>query len=210
MADRNAQIVAVLTGVHSFYRVELSAFQARAWLRMLEGFEVEQVNRAFEAHMMDPTGGQFLPKPADVVKHLQGTQADRAALAWSKVLEAIQRVGGYATVAFDEAAIHCAIEDMGGWPAVCATRVDELPFVERRFCTAYRAHLKAGGAHPARLQGITDQTNAAGGYAAQAPVLIGNPEQCQAVIAAGSATHRAQITVQQIAGLLPGVEKETR
>jgi hypothetical protein len=204
MADRNQQITVVLTGVHSFYRVELSAFQLKAWLRMLEGFESDQITRAFEMHMSDPTSGQFIPKPADVFKHLHGTQTDCAAIAWSKVLIAIQQVGSWKTVVFDEGAIHAAIEDMGGWPAVCVTTVDELPFVERRFCTAYKAHLARGSTYPPKLIGNTDATNAAGGFASQPPVLIGNPEQCRQVLACGSATHRAQISVQQIAGLLPG------
>lgn len=206
MADRATQILTLLAGVHAFYRVELTEFQAKAWLRVLDGFDVEQVTKAFDAHLVDPQAGQYPPKPADVIRQMHGTQTDRAALAWSKVLSAIQRVGGYSTVVFDEGVIHAAIDDLGGWPAVCATRIDELPFIERRFGQAYRAHLKAGSPYAPRLQGIHDQSNAVGGYAAQAPVLIGNPEQCRQVIASGSVTHRTQITVQQIAGLLPGVE----
>lgn len=209
MNDRT-RLVGILTGVYSFYRTDLTEFQLSAWLRVLDGVDVERIAKAFDAHLMDPSAGQFLPKPADLVRQLQGTQTDRAALAWSKALQAIQRVGAYASVVFDEPAIHCAVEDLGGWPALCATTYDELPHVERRFCAAYRAHLKGGTAHPPRLPGLAEQHNAIGGHASQPPELIGDEAAARAVMAGG--THRPRIAsspIASLAGLLPA-QPETR
>jgi hypothetical protein len=205
--SRAQQIVGILAGVYSFYRADLTEFHIKAWNRVLQGYEVEQIAKAFDLHLVDPSAGQFLPKPADVVKQLQGTQTDRAALAWSKVLEAVQRVGGYTTVAFDEGAIHAAIEDLGGWPQVCAMTYEELPHIERRFGIAYRAHLKAGGSYPGLLRGRTDLDNMMRGFPPSKPVLIGNPDDALRVMMDGTAGIRVQITAQPIAGLLAGINR---
>lgn len=193
----------LVKGVHSFYSQDVSEFAAQIWWNAMRGYTIDQVRKAFNVHAADPKAGQFMPKPADLIRVLDGTQDDRSALAWSKVFGAIQRVGSYQTVVFDEGAIHAAIEDLGGWPKVCATKMDELPFVEKRFCAAYRAHLKAGSAYPARLIGIVDQTNAARGHGLQDPVLIGNASAARQVLAVGSYTQAQPMTIHKIASLIP-------
>lgn len=193
----------LVKGVHSFYSQDVSEFAAQIWWNAMRGYSIEQVRKAFNAHAADPKSGQFMPKPADLIRVLDGTQDERSALAWSKVFGAIQRVGSYQTVVFDEGAIHAAIEDLGGWPKVCATKMDELPFVEKRFCAAYRAHLKAGSPYPARLVGIVDQTNAARGHGLLDPVLIGNASAARQVLAVGSYTQAQPITMHKLSGLLP-------
>lgn len=184
-SDRR-RFVALLTGVHSFYRVDITDFAVGVWTRALEPYAIEAIERAFDAHARDPKAGAFMPKPADLIRLLDGTHEDRAAIAWSKVYRAITSVGGYATVAFDDGAIHTAIVDLGGWPSMCAGTIDELPFLQRRFCAAYTAHAKAQSPHPPKLLGIHDITNAVGGYGAQKPVLIGEEAAALAVIASGS------------------------
>ena len=42
----------------------------------------------------------------------------QAQQAWSKVLNAVRRMGGDATVIFDDL-IHSVIDDMGGWVRLC-------------------------------------------------------------------------------------------
>ena len=181
-----ARKLKILAGVYSFYRADLSEFHSKAWLRFLEAYPADQISKAFDLHLSDPSAGQYLPKPADIVKHLQGTQSDRAALAWSKVVQGIERVGGYQSVVFDEPAIHCAVEDLGGWPAVCGVTYDELPHLERRFCAAYRAHEKAKSPHPPRLAGIADRGNVIAQKRIAPPVLIGNPDAARAVMSGGN------------------------
>lgn len=40
------------------------------WFEMLESFPVEAIATAFQRHLTDPKHGDYLPKPADVVRHL--------------------------------------------------------------------------------------------------------------------------------------------
>lgn len=179
------RFVALLTGAHSFYRQDLTDFAVGVWYRAMEPYAIEAIERAFDAHARDPRAGSFMPKPADLIRLLDGSHDDRAAIAWSKVYGAICAHGSYATVVFDDGAIHAAIVDLGGWVEVCAVTMEELPFLQRRFCAAYTAHAKAGTAYPPKLLGYLDVENARVGYSAQPLRLIGNEAAARVVLAAG-------------------------
>jgi hypothetical protein len=175
-ADRPA-FAALLTDVLAFYRQDVSRFSLSVWWQACVPFALEQVTKAMTAHAVDPERGQFAPKPADIVRQLAGTQTDRSLLAWGRVHAAMATVGAYASVAFDDRAIHAAVVDMGGWPKLCRSTLDELPFVQRRFCEAHRAYSSRPDAPaPAVLIGESEAANmAAGRGASQAlPVLIGD------------------------------------
>lgn len=141
--DRGA-FGALLTDVLAFYKQDASTFALSVWWEACKSFDLEQVRRALTAHAMDPDRGQFPPKPADLVRQLRGTHGDRAQLAWGLVYEAMGRVGAYASVEFGDPAIHAAIVDGGGWTAMCRCEERDLPFVQKRFCDAYRVYSQRG------------------------------------------------------------------
>lgn len=213
-SDRPA-FAKVLTGVHDFYRRDLSEFALRVWWEASQNFDLEQVTAAFSAHMMDPERGVFMPMPADLVRTLQGTQTDRALIAWGKVLDAAQRVGAYTSVVFDDGVIHAVIEDLGGWVTLCRTSHDELPHLQRRFCDSYRAYARRPEvAYPARLAGVHELQNAVEGRRAAWPTLIGDPSRAQAVATQGAAGPKTRITspsealrLTQTVQRLPGAER---
>lgn len=192
--DRGA-FKALLTDAMAFWRTDLSTFALGVWWEACKTFELEQVSKAITAHAMDPEQGRFKPMPADIVKQLQGTRTDRSLIAWGKVMEAMQSVGSWGSVTFDDPAIHAAIEDMGGWPMLCRSKTDELAFVQRRFCDTHKAYsVRPNIPHVPVLRGGHDQQNAANGYALQQPVLIGDPERAQA-IAHSAGVPRVQISL---------------
>ncbi len=192
MDDR---MIEVLAGVHDFYGKELTSFAMEVWAGACKEFDPGQVSKAFSAHLMDPERGQFMPKPADIVRQLQGTRTDRSLLAWGKVLDAMQRVGAYQSVAFDEPVIHATIEDCGGWVAMCRGELDALPFLEKRFCDSYKAYAARGvPAYTAVLPGVHGLENATKGHRSAPPVLIGDPEKAARVIASGGDMPKTQIT----------------
>lgn len=189
------KFIDVLAGVHDFYGKELTPFAAQVWQQACKQFDVDQVTKALSAHLMDPERGQFMPKPADIVRQLQGTNSDRALLAWGKVFDAMQSVGAYRTVIFDDGVIHAVIEDLGGWPKVCRYPNDELQFLQKRFCDSYRAYAgRKDVAYPAQLIGEYDQQNAKFGHVSRnAPVLIGNKQKALEVNASGVSGPKTQI-----------------
>lgn len=191
----------VLQGVHDFYGKDMSDFAGSVWMEACKTFSAEQVSKALSAHLMDPEKGQFMPKPADVVRQLQGTQTDRALMAWGKAFDAMQRVGAYADVCFDDGLIHAVIEDLGGWVKLCRMDYEELPHTQRRFCDSYRAYSRRGNVDfPSRLIGETSVTNQRI-ERKSVPVLIGNAEAARQVLLSGRMAKAP--SPLSIAGFLP-------
>lgn len=201
MENSEDRLFEVLQGVHDFYGKDMSEFAGQVWIQACKTFTVDQVSKAISAHLMDPEKGQFMPKPADIVRQLQGTQTDRALVAWGKVFDAMQRVGAYADVCFDDGLIHCAIEDIGGWVRICRMDFEELPHTQRRFCDSYRAYTRRGETQfPAKLLGESSITNQAIGVRSS-PVLIGNRTHAMHVLASGG---KAKASAPLgLSGLLP-------
>jgi hypothetical protein len=193
-ADRKPFAV-LLSQALAFYRQDVSEFALGVWWAACQPFDLEQVRKALTAHALDAERGRFAPKPADIVRELQGTVTDRSLVAWGKVLEAMRVVGAYRSVAFDDAAIHSAIEDIGGWVAICRTALDELPHLQRRFCESHRVYSRRPAAtHRPHLPGEFEATNALNGRRIDAPTLIGDESAARAVMLAGSSAPRIGIT----------------
>lgn len=200
--DDKREFWALLKGVHEFYKMDVSNFAAQVWWNACQAYSLEQVSKAFSAHLVDPKSGQFIPKPADIVKALAGTHEDRSLIAWGKAFEAMQRVGQYQSVAFDDPLIHAVITDMGGWPKLCQSKTDELPFVQKRFCDAHAAYGRTGGTeYPRMLAGVSDIENGANGYKTGPVILIGDPDAANAVIAGGTVGPKIRIQSLQQATL---------
>jgi hypothetical protein len=187
--DRKSFIEA-LAAVYALYRVDLSPAVTEIWWRALQPYEIEQVQEALGRHSVNPDTGQFVPKPADVVKILEGTTSDSAILAWAKVTEAVRRFGSWDSVQFDDFIIHKVISDLGGWPELCATGAKEWDFKAKAFQAAYRAYRNRPSAEfPKHLPGRIEIQNNASGYPGanvairfigersklQSQVLIGEP-----------------------------------
>lgn len=152
---------ALLADALAFWRQDVTAFTLGVWWEACRRFELEQVRKALTAHAMDPERGQFPPKPADLVRQLQGTHTDRALLAWGKVFETMQSTGAYQSVDFGDPIAHAAIVDLGGWVSLCRIDLNDLPFVQKRFCDAYRLYSSRGKPDaPLRLAGESELTNA--------------------------------------------------
>lgn len=196
----------LLGDVMAFYRQDTSTFALSVWWQACQNFDLEQVRKALTAHAMDPERGQFAPKPADIVRKLQGTATDRSLIGWGKVLDAMQRVGAYQSVVFDDPAVHASISDMGGWPAVCRSAVDELPFLQKRFTDLHKSYTARGVfEYPARLVGESEATNGLHGHKSAPPMLIGDPAKAQQVAQLGGSGSKTQITLASDA--VPGVAR---
>lgn len=167
-----------MTSALAFWKQDLSEFALSVWWEACKPYSMEQVSKALTAHAMDPERGRFPPMPADLVKALHGTQTDRSLIAWGQVYRAISAVGMYQSPDFGDKAIHSAIVDMGGWPAICQAPLDELPFLQRRFCELHRAYTsRPEEAHADRLVGLSEQANSGAGVLTAAPVRLGKASQ---------------------------------
>lgn len=194
-----------LSACAELYGKTVSEGAMSLWWQVLQRFDIDAVERAFCEAVESPDSGQFMPRPADLVKRLEGTSADRSLIAWGKVLDAMQRVGAYQSVVFDDGAIHGAISDMGGWAAICRSETDELPFTQKRFCDLHRAYsARPDMPYPARLVGDHELHNAPRGYSVAPPMLIGDAQRAQAVERLGSVGPKTAITA---ADAVPAVKR---
>jgi hypothetical protein len=150
----------------------------------LQQFDLSAVRQAFDRHVKSPDAGQYMPKPADLIRMLGGTSQDTAMQAWAKVERAVRRVGGHESVVFDDAIIHRCVEDIGGWIKLCATTEEDLPFRARDFQVLYRgfAMRREAPPYPAHLIGRFEAQNRMAGQKVAEPVLIGNPHDCRQVL----------------------------
>ena len=77
--------------------------------RCLQEYELAEVEQALAAHLKDPEHGKFPPKPADIVRAIEGDKESLEAIAWANfryatrsgdmpndpvMVEVIRRMGG--------------------------------------------------------------------------------------------------------------------
>lgn len=177
-----------IAGVMGFYGKNLSTFALDVWWAALKRYDLPAIVDAFNRHLANPDAGQFAPKPADIIRMLQGSTQDAALRAWAKVDRALRSVGTYSDVVFDDALIHRVLQDMGGWIPL-GTRVEaEWPFVAKEFENRYRGYAMRNECPPYLpvLTGITSARNSLQGYRSDAPILVGDEQAARRVLAGGS------------------------
>ncbi len=189
----------LLADVMAFYKQDVSTFALTVWWQACERFDFEQVAKALTAHAMDPDRGQFAPKPADLVRQLEGTSTDRAMIAWGKTHDAMGRVGAYSDVVFDDPTIHAVVEDLGGWVKMCRTELSELSYLQHRFTESYRAYAGRGTfEYPKRLGGdrSSDEMYMRRGLPPPKPAVIGDVVKAREVYRHGALGGKTSVAYQ--------------
>lgn len=187
--------------VMSFYGKDVTPAVISVWRAICQPFTLEQIKKAFNAHLANPDNGQFAPKPADIVRLLEGTKTDRSMVAWGKAHGAIAPVGAYRDVIFDDPIIHAVIEDMGGWVKFARTENDQLGYVQTQFCKSYQAYAARDDViYPPFLPGAGSSSDEwmKVGLKAPKPTMVGDPEKCQKVYRLGSQNTQRITRVDQL------------
>jgi len=176
----------LLTGIAGVNNKIFSKSMVDVYWRSLKSYSWADVQRAFQAHIDNPDGGEFMPKPADIRRLLEGSGQDRALSAWTKIEKAITDIGSYESVVFDDALIHAVLEDMGGWISLCNTTTAQLKFSSIEFQKRYQGFLNfPPKRHPKVLKGRIEAQNAQSGYAVPSPKLIGDEGLARLVMSTG-------------------------
>jgi len=165
----------MLAATFELYGKEISESVLMVWWSSMERFDLDVVREALSRHVLNPDSGQYLPKPADVVRELQGSKIDRALVASAELLRAVQSVGAWESVSFLDPIINKVVSEMGGWPSFCECKIDEWPFKSREFEARYRVYAARGGVSdpPTSLPGRFAQINNAAGHEPPSVVRIG-------------------------------------
>lgn len=136
-----AGFAALMTGLGELYGKAITEAYSEIYWNTLKSFDFADVQRAVKHHVADPEYGRFMPKPADIIRWIEGTQDSKALQAWTKVVLAMRRVGSYNSIKFDDPIIHTVIEAMGGWVQLCMTTNHELSFRAIEFQKHYVGYL---------------------------------------------------------------------
>lgn len=178
--------VKMLIAAAELYDKQLSDVLVKIYWKALQQYPLLDVIKAFELHFEDPDGGQFMPKPADIVRVIKGNSQSQSLLAWSKVEESIRLLGPYHSVVFDDELIHAVLQEMGGWIKLCQSTQKEFPFIAKEFQTRYASYRhNKPNSFPKTLTGLTNHQNALGGYESELPYLIGDTQKAQKVLEQG-------------------------
>lgn len=178
----------VIQGMCELYDKPLSPTVLNIWWTAMAPYDLAAVEYALEQHVRDPDEGQFMPKPNAVVKFLEGNSNDRALRAWALVAQGIRSVGQHNSVVFPDPLIHAVISEMGGWPKLCSTSTEEMPFRAKEFENRYRTGLRhPPNGYPRVLAGLGDIHNQSTGQELDKPLLMGEKEQCALVYRGGYA-----------------------
>lgn len=164
----------------------------------LKDMDFPVFREALSRHVKNPDTGQFMPKPADIIRMAEGSTKDRALQAWTKVDKAVRCVGSGTSVVFDDALIHRVIAEMGGWATLGGKKVDEWPFVARDFEARYRAYSARGEVpeYPPVLIGAFESENRRAGMLCEPPMMIGVAADAARVMQGGN--HVPMIGIQQM------------
>jgi len=135
------QFAALMNTLGEVYGKEITEVFSEIYWNTLKRFEWSEVKNAVSKHISDPDKGQFMPKPADIVRWIEGTHETRALKAWVKTTDAMRRIGVYESVAFDDPLIHSVIEALGGWIGLCMSKTENLPFLAQDFQKHYLTFL---------------------------------------------------------------------
>lgn len=119
---------------HAVFGSEPSAAALQLCYRALECYSIDDIENALAAHMRDPEAGRFAPKPADIVRAIDGATESRAMVAWTEFREATRT--GKAPA---DPVVQAVVKRMGGLPYLGDKTSRELDFMLPQFKTLYAA-----------------------------------------------------------------------
>lgn len=177
--DDRKQFYTIWMAVMDMYGKPVGEQAVALIYEVLKKYDIETIRQAISKHLADTESGSYPPKPADIIRQIEGSSDTRALVAWTKVESAIRQVGSWYTLVFDDPAIHCCIEDMGGWMPFATVTNDELPFLRNQFTKRYQGYITQPPQRwPSQITGET---------AARQVRFIGLRDNCQQVLTGGDA-----------------------
>lgn len=183
------EFAAVWKSVASMYNRDPKDFEIQLCFEAFDKYSLPEVKSAISSHVKNPDGGQFMPKPADIVRYIDGDGNSAANKAWALVDRAIRCPGSAVSVVFDDPITMAIIEQKGGWIELGRIPNEEdLKFYGISFCKLYQSYLaKPPERHPSKLIG-KDEHELMREFPklVEPPRLIGDPEKAQEVLLSGT------------------------
>jgi len=191
--DNSQHFAKLMACTGEVYSKSISKQLCEIYWRSLQEYSIEQIQQAIQHHINNPDVGQFMPKPADIVRCIDGKPSDQALRAWSKVEYAIKRVGHNDSVIFDDTIIHSVIRDIGGWIELCKLSIHDLQIKAKQFQQHYLSYLQGNSSvHPEKLVGEIERGCWNGQRKQVEPIYIGDTKKVHISNALGISEQRIE------------------
>lgn len=202
-SKQKTEFLEMLTALAELYGRELSKPALKLYLQIVSKYPFDAVKRAMASYLENASGkASFFPKPGDIIALIDGNPDDRASQAWAEVLEALERVGTYASIKFRDPIINACIKELGGWTRLGQLDFHTLEFLGNEFRRLYRQFYQTGKVPRVEyLPGRVETSNNARGFqeAIPAPVDFGTELPATARIAlTEEATPKPQLDAEKL------------
>ncbi len=121
------------------YRVEMDAELMRIYWKLLKIYDIEVIEWAVEEYIRHDENGQFMPKPAQIIRLIDSVQEkraiDEAYAEWAEILHNNQRG---IRLSKNETANE-AIRQTGGWEAIRMLTYEGEPWARKAFIERFVA-----------------------------------------------------------------------
>lgn len=157
-ADRKS-FMEVLISTGELYEKHISDTLLELYFNILKPYSIEAIKGGIAGHIRDKKAGQFFPKPADIIRAVEGLDDVLAMSKWCEVRKAIHSCGAYKSIKFDDPVIMAVIERMGGWIELAQVKTAEIGYKEAEFVKLYSHYQKFPVTAPKHLPGIIEISN---------------------------------------------------
>lgn len=154
----------LITVMSETYGEEFTPAKLKLWWNLFKPYQIETFEKALYAHIACPDAGMFSPKPANLMKFINGTSKDqqqlvedRAEMAWACIEREISRIGSYGTLEMEDKQAIAAVKAIGGWRSLCMCTYDQLVWKKKEFVSSYDCYERTPlEALPSKLPGLIE------------------------------------------------------
>ncbi len=167
------QIMITLQDIYGSSGKPLTELRMSFYWKSLEDLSIEEINNAI-IEISKTRTIQTFPTPAEIREAVRGKADDRAELAFETLIGAIQSVGPWGSVIFQDGIIAQCVDAMGGWDEVNNWLTADRQWHRKEFIQLYKIHERRGRLGPAKIVGLHEANNRINGYDYNImPVMIG-------------------------------------
>ena len=149
----------LMTGLAENYSSDITPAGMKIRFMALKEFPLQVIEEAV-FRMIRSRRFNSTPNVGDIIAEITGDAGDRAEIEFTKVLDAIRRLGSYRSVKFEDPVTTATIEAMGGWTKICAEMTtDQERFFRREFARIYTSYNRERITSDQILLGAVDVTN---------------------------------------------------
>jgi hypothetical protein len=154
------ELLDILSGLAEYFNFELTKYVITAYLEDLDKYNITDIKKAASVIRKK---SKYMPKIADFEELLNPALSldDRAEIAWSLVLKAIDKFGIYYSFTFQDKAIRKAL-DIIGYSVICETLESELNWKKADFIKVYKTFKKQDSLSfdaPDYIAGLIENSN---------------------------------------------------